>query len=756
MRSTVTFAFVPHRPKSLVATVALCLLLLLGQAAPAGAAQGDGASSDAMPTTRSASSDLSPGDPATLTFRGGGWGHGLGMSQYGAYGRAAAGKKHPAILRFYYREIRLTQSRYTGKVAVQVGTVSTATFRPRGHVDLRLNNKVKGSAEAGQEVTVRRSGAGWSLKVDGVERCGPGACAGGSFALTYGDGTVVEVGGVGAYDHGKIRLVPTSAGSSSLYVVVASLTMDEYLYGLAEMPSSWPAEALKAQAVAGRSFAQRTIEDRRASPSWNLPFDVYASTRDQVYAGRAKSAGYDGDRWVDAVDGTSHKIATYDGRPITAFYSSSHGGYSANSEYVFTEMLPYIRANPDPFDSYKNPFHEWTRTYSIAELSQWLGRYGVGTIRSIEVLGGAGESGRLNKATVALTGSSGTRHITGNELRWAINEGAGSSLDRQLLSTKFRLGGGAASDRPPVGNWKFREKVDSGPNARVTLRGWALDPDTSRSIRVFLTDNGEWAGGTVANDPRPGIAGEYGLGPNHGFELFRALSPGRHELCLNARNDPDDAAVELRCRTVRVGTSPAGRIGSVRSGVADTLPFTPATVTVAGRASDSDTDAGIDVVIAANGVTVTTTTVDGRFSAGLLSPPGPSQICATAKDDSGLRPDRDLGCVDHDVVDRDPIGKFTLSLPGEQQVRAHGWALDPDTAAPVRVQLQVNGVTVTSRVADDARPAIASKYGLGPAHGFDLDTTVDPGRHQFCVLARDATAANAPLVSLACRTITVA
>lgn len=734
--------------------------LVLSAAAPAGAAQGDGASSDALARDglSTSTSDFAPGDPATFTFYGGGWGHGAGMSQYGAYGRAAAGKTYRAILRFYYPNTRLAQTDYRGAVAVGVASGRSAvTMTPHGRAELKINNQVKAVVRSGQTAVVSHSAAGWSMVVDGVEKC-PSVCGGGTAALTYADGTVVDVAGVGQYDHGKIRLVPGASRPDQLFVVVAGLTMDEYLYGLAEMPSSWPAEALKAQAVAGRSFAQHNIEARRASSSWAYPYDLSATTGDQVYAGRAKSAGAYGEHWVGAVEATSGEILVHDGEPIQAFYSSSHGGHSANSEYVFYEALPYIRAKVDPFGSHQNPFHEWTRTYSVAELSRWLGAYSssnVGTLESIEITGHLGESGRVNRATVILSGTGGTKQITGNELRWRINKGAGSSLDRQLLSTKFSVNDLQPADEAPIGRFKLRDVDDTGNDAGATVWGWALDPDTDASIRVYLKDNNRWVRGQVANDRRTALHGKYGLGNNHGYEFDVDLDPGRHRLCMYARNHPDDTPVLLGCRVVRVGTSPTGVVDLVLSEAADTTPFEPALLTVGGTATDPDRPVELDVVVDIGGTRVVTRTVGGRFTTAQPSPPGPARVCVTARDDSGLKPDTALGCVSHDVVDRAPVGKFKLTIPSSGEVAARGWAIDPDTTAAVRTRLVVDGNVVASQLADGDRPAIATTYGMGPAHGFDMTARVGSGSRQICVEAFDATDAAAPATVLACRTKTV-
>ena len=145
------------------------------------------------------------------------------------------------------------------------------------------------------------------------------------------------------------------APDSTLWVVLEGLTMDQYIYGLAEVPASWPDATLQTQAVAGRTYAYDRIVSRRASSSWDFPWDLYSTVDDQVYHGYDKETGSFGANWTANVDATSDQVMLYNGDPITAFYSSSNGGWSEDSGYVFVTSLPLphrpgrrLRLLPEP------------------------------------------------------------------------------------------------------------------------------------------------------------------------------------------------------------------------------------------------------------------------------------------------------------------------------------------------------------------------------------------------------------------------
>jgi stage II sporulation protein D len=167
-----------------------------------------------------------------------------------------------------------------------------------------------------------------------------------------------------------------------------------------------------------------------------------ASTADQNYVGDDKPSSSGGDRWVAAVGSTANQILTYGGKAIQSFYSSSNGGHTERSAYVFVADLPYLAATPDPWDQATgNSNFSWTRDYTGEELGRWLrasGRPDIGSVTGLEITSGTGQSGRVDRATILVHGSNGGWYtMTGAQLRSAVNANATSK--RQLLSTKFTI-----------------------------------------------------------------------------------------------------------------------------------------------------------------------------------------------------------------------------------------------------------------------------------------------------------------------------
>jgi stage II sporulation protein D len=199
--------------------------------------------------------------------------------------------------------------------------------------------------------------------------------------------------------------------------------MQHYLYGLGEMSSSWPMEAIKAQATASRTFAQKRRDLRTTAD-----FDLYGSVIHQAYTGTK----FEDTRWRAAVDSTVNRVVTYNGGLIEASYSASSGGHTESSEIVWVSPLPYLRGKADPFDAVAtNPHNSWSRTYTGRQLGSW---FGLGTVTSVQILGNTGTSGRVDKATIRLTGTGGTRDVSGPSFRSTVNRNSPSAL---LMSTKF-------------------------------------------------------------------------------------------------------------------------------------------------------------------------------------------------------------------------------------------------------------------------------------------------------------------------------
>lgn len=157
----------------------------------------------------------------------------------------------------------------------------------------------------------------------------------------------LTVGGTGDF-LGAVEVVPGGGGVA----VVNELPLEEYLQGVAEVPASWPVEALRAQAVAARTFALHELRRDTPTASRAVGADICAVEACQVYIGLAKQRAQDGPRWVDAVRATAGQVLLYRGEPILAQYSSSNGGRSVAGG------RPYLRSVPDP-DSARGPYGQW-------------------------------------------------------------------------------------------------------------------------------------------------------------------------------------------------------------------------------------------------------------------------------------------------------------------------------------------------------------------------------------------------------------
>lgn len=149
-------------------------------------------------------------------------------------------------------------------------------------------------------------------------------------------------------------------------LAINELHVEDYLRGVvpAEMPSSWPAEALKAQAVVARNYALQSVaQTDRGVSRYDLTSDQY----NQVYS------GYDseGAATNQAVEATAGVVMLNKGDLILAFFHSSSGGYTENSEDVWKNALPYIKTKEDPYDQ-NNAHYDWQVNYTTNQLQEKL------------------------------------------------------------------------------------------------------------------------------------------------------------------------------------------------------------------------------------------------------------------------------------------------------------------------------------------------------------------------------------------------
>jgi stage II sporulation protein D len=226
--------------------------------------------------------------------------------------------------------------------------------------------------------------------------------------LTASGGFTVELFGKGSYRGGlEIR---AAKGGGRLSVVNA-VDLEDYVRGVVPRESipSWPLEALKAQAVAARSYAL-------ASKVRGTGFDQYADTRSQVYGGAKAETS----RTNQAVADTSLQVVTHQGKVAQTFYFSTSGGYTEHNENSFIGGTPepYLRGVPDPYEgSAGSPYHAWTRKFTARALQSKLGRMLKGKLRNIVPIQ-RGASPRIVKANVI--GTRGTTMVSGPDLRSAL------------------------------------------------------------------------------------------------------------------------------------------------------------------------------------------------------------------------------------------------------------------------------------------------------------------------------------------------
>ncbi len=200
---------------------------------------------------------------------------------------------------------------------------------------------------------------------------------------------------------GRTQLVPTSKGLTA----VNHVNLEHYLYSVlgAEMSPSWPLEALKAQAVAARSFA---LHKRSSGTS---VYDVTNTTSSQVYKGIETEA----QSTHQAVNATAGQVMTYGGKVILAAFHSSSGGHTENVEDIWTQPLPYLRGVAD-YDM-GAPVFQWTKSFSRGEMSRLIS--GVGNVVSMTPERRTPQ-GRV--VTMKVQGDRGTKRVSGNDLRSAL------------------------------------------------------------------------------------------------------------------------------------------------------------------------------------------------------------------------------------------------------------------------------------------------------------------------------------------------
>lgn len=177
-------------------------------------------------------------------------------------------------------------------------------------------------------------------------------------------GSVVEMGGR------RYRGILDIGGYATGLAVVEETTVDDYLLGIREVPFSWDAQALAAQAVAARTYLAWTLQRGRSSNGRRYGYDICATSACQVYAGLDGVEGAYGDRWRAAVKRTAGEILLYEGRPAMAVYSSTTGGRTRAAADVFGTDVPYLQAVDSPGEP--SPFVDWQFDLDVDQMTALL------------------------------------------------------------------------------------------------------------------------------------------------------------------------------------------------------------------------------------------------------------------------------------------------------------------------------------------------------------------------------------------------
>jgi SpoIID/LytB domain protein len=344
----------------------------------------------------------------SATVRGSGFGHGIGMSQYGARSMAVKGHTAGEILGHYYRSTSVPNADVSGNLALGLTTTNTVRFQvPPGSTDVtvQVGGGTTRVARAGQEIrVVHVSGTACDLTIGTTTD--RHTCSNIRIPLTTAashtpTAFVRVLRSPAAHDitmgRGIIEIKQPATRTSSHNINARLLIrMTPYLYGLAEMPSSWPEEALKSQAIAGRTYAQRLRLDRDSSATWqnNCSCHLRTTTADQYYTGWAKESEPTwGARWKKAVDdtgtpgGTGDRVVMHDGRIITAWYSSSSAGHTEWSGDIWSNDLPWAVGVEDPYSvdaDAGNSMASWTRNPSYHTLTDRVGLASITSMRVVE------------------------------------------------------------------------------------------------------------------------------------------------------------------------------------------------------------------------------------------------------------------------------------------------------------------------------------------------------------------------------------
>ena len=315
--------------------------------------------------------------PKSFVFSGSGFGHGVGLSQYGAKGMALEGKSAVEILNYYFPQAEVTPVVDTATISVNIAHQVSA---------LSLVIPVTDSATVAIDTAVATSlppNSTLNFAISGKLISGPGGL-GKVWIVKWNNPQSVVSMNYGKtkfqVSHGYIQLRAVNSPGLGFRIEATNLLRlhDEYLYGIAEVPSSWPEAALQSQAIASRTYALLRMNSIKKACDCH----VYNSKYDQAFVGYSKEGEprY-GQLWKAAVDATAVDegqglAITIDGVPVSVFFSSSTGGMTQLAIDVWGTNIPHLVSVADPWSidpAINKNYANWTKKVSQKVMAKAFG-----------------------------------------------------------------------------------------------------------------------------------------------------------------------------------------------------------------------------------------------------------------------------------------------------------------------------------------------------------------------------------------------
>lgn len=308
---------------------------------------------------------------------------------------------------------------------------------------------------------------------------------GGVKFVPLGRTALAEVGS--ARYRGSLDIAPAPKGGLSM---VNELAFEDYLKGIAEVPGRWPTEALRAQAIAARTYVLWELARGRSPEGRQLGYDICATVACQVYRGLDNESGSSGAAWADAVESTRSVAVTHGGKPILARYHSTSGGRTRNNEDVFTSegSRPYLKAVDSPNEQ-ASPLFKWTSKFQKAQLEQILTADKEvplkGSLVDIRFVKHPDGSAKPNE--VVITGTSGETTVRAATFSRVVSREAKKRWPDEFPPANPALPGSKLPDAVPSSNMSFRVE---GEVIVVDGAGWGHGVGMSQYGALGMAEEG--------------------------------------------------------------------------------------------------------------------------------------------------------------------------------------------------------------------------------------------------------------------------